>query len=105
MKIRLNSPVSLDKFTHNKETRSFVAAASDLGNFNIFQRIYDDAADVGFMVCNPNTNTTILVTLVQELADYENNEVIVCGWDFTPCENDVKANPKLRGYSFRIIND
>ena len=104
MKIRLNSPVSLDKFTHNKETRSFVADASDLGNFNIFQRIYGHPyADVGFMVCNPNTNTTILVTLFQELADYENNEV--CGWDFTPCENDVKVNPKLRGYSFRIIND
>jgi len=103
MKIRLNSPVSLNKFTHNKETRSFVTDASDLGNFNIFQRIYDDAADVGFMVCNPNTNVTILVTLFQELADYENNEV--CGWEFTPFENDVKANPKLRGYSFRVIND
>lgn len=103
MKIRLNSPVSLDKFTHNKETRSFVADASDLGNFNIFQRIYDDAADVGFMVCNPNTNTTILVTLFQELADYENNEV--CGWEFTPCEDDVRKYPLLRNYKFIIYND
>jgi hypothetical protein len=103
MKLPLRSPISLGLFTHVPSTKSYVTEASDLGEFNFFQRIYDDAADVGFLVCNPNTNTTILVTLFQELADFDNNEV--CGWEFTPCEHDVRAYPKLRNYKFVIYND
>ncbi|NBR07289.1 MAG: hypothetical protein EBT92_16205 [Planctomycetes bacterium] len=103
MKLRLNSPISLEQFTHNKDSRSFVADASDFGNFNFFQRIYDDAADVGFTICNPKSGRSILVTLFQELADYENNEVH--GWEFTPSEHDVRLYPLLKNYKFVIFND
>tara|TARA_R110000868_G_scaffold176057_4_gene413406 strand:- start:523 stop:834 length:312 start_codon:yes stop_codon:yes gene_type:complete len=103
MKLQLNEPISLDLFTHNKETRSFVTEASDLGNFDLFQRIYDDASDVGFLICNPNTGRTILVILSKELADYENNEVH--GWEFTPCNDDARSYPNLRDYKFIIYND
>jgi hypothetical protein len=103
MKLLLNDPISLEQFTHNKDTRSFVAEASDFGNFNFFQRIYDDAADVGFLVCNPSSGRTILVTLFQELADYECNEVY--GWEFTPSKQDVRLYPLLKNYKFVIYND
>jgi hypothetical protein len=104
MKLPLRSPVSLGLFTHNRNTQSFVAEASDFGNFNFFQPIYDDAADVGFLVCNPHSNRTILVTLFQEFHSNDmDNEVL--GWEFTPCERDARLYPLLKNYKFVIYND
>lgn len=104
MKLRLNSPLSLERFTHNWNTRSFVAEASDFGNFNFFQRIYDDAADVGFLVCNPKSERVILVTLFNEIHSNDmDNEVL--GWEFTPSERDAVLYPLLKNYKFVIFND
>jgi hypothetical protein len=100
------SATSIGKFTHVKNSdgsKSFVTEVSDLGNFNIFQRFYDDACDVGFLVFNPATNVTISVVLSKELADYENNEVH--GWEFTPSTDSVRLYPKLKNYKFVIYND
>lgn len=105
MKLPLRSPVSLGLFTHNRNTQSFAAEASDFGNFNFFQPIYDDAADVGFLVCNPGTNRIILVTLVKTTVEMNDDDGEVTDWVFTPCERDVRAYPKLRNYKFVIYND
>jgi hypothetical protein len=105
MKLRLTSPVSISRFNHNKLVKIFTVEASDL-NVNIFQQIYDDAADKGFAVINPNTDVTITLVFEKELFEgcgTEDCEVI--GWDFTPSSEDVKRHPRLNGYVFRVFND
>lgn len=102
MNLRLKTPVRLQIFTHDSSKQLFIAEASDIGDAQLFQRIYDDACDVGFMVCNPGTGQTILVTLFKETRDDE-GEVI--NWLFTPSFDDVQRHPKLKNYRFLIYND
>ena len=103
MKLRLNSPISLSVFTHDKNTKTFVAEASDFGHRNLFQQIYDDACDVGFLVTNPGSLNTILVVFTKEDVDYEDREVI--SWQFEPSTDDIRKHPSLKGYKFIVFND
>lgn len=102
MKLRLKTPVSLQIFAHDSSKRLFIAEASDIGDAQLFQRIYDDACDVGFTVCNPYTDQTITVTLLNEESDDE-GEVI--SWTYVPNFDDVQRHPKLKDYRFLIFND
>jgi hypothetical protein len=105
MKLPLRSPISLGLFTHVPSTKSYVTEASDLGEFNIFQQIYDDACDVGFLVRNPGTNRIILVTLFKTNVEMNDDDGEVTDWVFTPCERAVRDYPKLKNYKFVIYND
>lgn len=102
MKLRLNSPISLDDFIHDPSKQCFYNEASSLKG-NIFQPIYDDACDVGFLVCNPKSGQTILVTLFK--TNFDNHEGEAESWVFTPSDRDVRAHPKLKNYKFLIYND
>lgn len=102
MKLRLKTPVSINTFIHDSSKKCFTAEASDIGDSQLFQRIYDDACDVGFTVYNPNTDQTITVTLLNEERDDE-GEVI--SWTYVPNFADVQRHPKLKNYKFLIYND
>lgn len=102
MKLGLKTPVSIDTFTHDSSKKCFTAEASDIGDAQLFQRIYDDACDLGFLVCNPDTNQSILVTLAHEHTDEEGE---IESWVFLPDDVALKAHPKLKNYKFLIYND
>ena len=102
MKLRLNSPISINEFTHAVQSKSFVMDASDKPTYNFHQRIYDDACDVGFTVINPKTRVTILVTQEKEMVDGDGE---IHGWVFTPTWEDIKGNALLKDYKFLIYND
>lgn len=91
---------SIKRFTHCKAIKSFIAELTEL-NFNVFQPLYDDAADVGFCVVNPDTGVKITVSFYNTVVD----EGDVVSWVFTPTTESVLKNPKLEGYKFIIIND
>lgn len=92
--------VSISKFTHCKIPKHFVAECSELGIY-IFSAFYDDAADVGFSIINEKTNTTIKVVLEEKQTQGDE----VTGWVFVPTLEDIRRNPKLRGYKFVVFND
>lgn len=101
MKMTLNQPLSINQFSHNKSDKTFCVEASDFGNYNFFQRIYDDACDCGFRVINPRTNQSVLLLLEKTIED----ELEVVGWQFVPSEADVRNHSGLKGYRFTIFND
>lgn len=101
MKLTLNQPLSIDRFTHNKSDKTFCAEASDFGNYNFFQRIYDDACDCGFRVVNPRSNQSILLILEKTIED----DLEVVGWQFVPLDDDIRNHVGLKDYRFFIYND
>jgi len=103
MKLRLNFPIDLSVFSHNKDTKTFCAEASDFGHGNLFQRIYDDACDVGFQVINPTTLNTILLIHSHEERTLDGMDVQY--WEFTPSYEDMQKHPSLKGYKFVVYND
>lgn len=102
MKFRLKTPVSLSLFTHNSTDKVFISEASDIGDDQLFQRVYNDACDVGFNVVNVASGQSILVTLLKETQDDDGETV---SWEYVPSYEDVQRHPKLKNYRFLIYND
>ena len=102
MKLYLTEPLDIKMFTHVKETKTFVCDHSDLLRYPIFQKIYNDAMDIGFQVKNPKSNQTILVLFSKELLGPEDELV---GAEFLPSDADVEKFPSLKNYKFVIYND
>lgn len=88
--------------SHDAVKKLLIAEISDLG-LHGFDRLYDDACDVGFALRNPRTGNTTRWVMVTEIRDTRENELL--GWMCEPCSESVRKNPLLAGYSFNIIND
>jgi hypothetical protein len=105
MKLTLNQPISIGLF-HKTSFKTFVTEASDLGDTNMFQRIYDDACDVGFRVVNPATGNEILLVFTDTIvSNPDTPDYSADGWTFTPSYEDVRKHPRLEGYKFLVFND
>ena len=105
MKLMLNQPLSIDCFTHNKSDKTFCAEASDFGNYNFFQRIYDDACDCGFCVVNPRINQSVLLLFEKTIEHTLGSDLEVVGWQFVPSDEDIRNHVGLKDYRFFIYND
>jgi len=73
MKLQL-SPISSKFFTWNTEADNCygVTDISDLGpNYNLFQKIYDDACDVGFAIESEKTGKVVEFYFDSEVVDPE----------------------------------
>jgi hypothetical protein len=95
--IDCNSAIS-----HSRELKLMTAEISDLG-LKSFDRLYDDAVDVGFALRNPKTGNVTRWALATEVRCNVENELL--GWMFVPCSESIRNNPVLEGYSFNIVND
>jgi hypothetical protein len=87
---------------HGATAKILVADISDLGNPR-FERLYDDACDVGFALRNPKTGNVTRWALETEVREPRENELL--GWYFSPTPETVRRNPELEGYSFSLTND
>lgn len=63
---RFADVIMSSKFCYNREEKSFTAEASDLKGFRLFQPMYDDAADVGFVMMSAVSGTEIPFFFVDE---------------------------------------
>lgn len=88
--------------SHHAAMKLLVAEISDLGLYG-FDRLYDDACDVGFALRNPRTGNVTRWAVATEVRDPRENELL--GWMCVPCDESIRKNPELAGYSFNIIND
>src|SRR4051812_24267421 len=91
--------MSTDLFHFDVETKRFTAEASDLLDLRL-GRIFDDAADVGFVLVNPRTGGGITVALSREVKDAEGDLLFT---EFTPITATGDRSPVID--SVRIYND
>lgn len=83
------------------EHKTLVAEHSDLGNPNLYNRIYDDACDVGIALYSPKTGKTVIWYLADEIKREGDLEV----WVFRPIAEHVYRHPVLAGWEVHILND
>jgi hypothetical protein len=88
--------------SHSAQKKLLLAEISDLGNVS-FQRLYDDACDVGFALRNPKTGNVTRWAVAEEIRDQRENEVL--GWMLVPTPETLHRQPELAGYTFNLIND
>lgn len=96
--VQVNSaPIS-----HSARRKLLVAEISDLGNVG-FQRLYDDACDVGFALRNPKTGNVTRWAVKEEIRDTRENELL--GWMMVPTPESIRKQPELDGYQLNLVND
>jgi hypothetical protein len=98
------NPVSSSRFSWNSEHGEFVAEASDLyrasggitGHTNLFERVYDDACDVGLTIVSAVTGREVVFAVYREVRDPEGE--IVC-WELEPAEYPNRGLCRARIYN------
>ena len=93
--------LSTRQFSYNKDTRTFVAEASDLGS-DPFQRIYEDAADEGVELVSHVTGKSAKFA-VNSYERNDDHEFIA--WNLVPTAETIRKNPRMRGVTMIIFND
>jgi len=94
--------VNSSLFNHFPKTKRLVSEISDIC-IKRFDRLYDDAADVGFALRNEKTGNVTRWSLSNEVRDPVENELIA--WNFVPTPESVHAQPVLNGYTMTLLND
>ena len=94
MKLQVNA-ISSEYFTWNWGERALVTEASCLGNYDGFQRLFDDAADVGLAVKSSRTGK------VERFYFNKRNELDgeITDWEYLP------ENPDCGVKKLVIFND
>lgn len=94
--------INSDCFSHSRAKQLLVGEISDTGVRN-FQPLYDDACDVGFALRNPRTGNVTRWSVLTEVRDPRENELL--GWMLVPTFETLAKQPELRGYQLNLIND
>lgn len=102
MSLIKSNPISSRMFDWNGERKTFCQEMSSLKGFDPFQRIYDDACDVGFRIESATTNKIVTFYHVSTDKDPEGE---IGGWWFEAIDEDIRRYPRLRGVKCLIIND
>lgn len=85
----------------NAAKKMLIADHSDLGNY-IWQRLYDDAIDVGIALYNPSTGATTRWSLTEEVRDKEGELSVTL---FSPTPETFRMVPAMRGWVLHVLND
>jgi hypothetical protein len=95
--------ISSAYFNWQKDTNTFVAEMSDLSkHFNPMKQVWNDSADVGFVLIGEKTDKEVIFTFSHE---DKNQEGEVQGWNFEIyLDNKTKALG-MQGVKALIIND
>lgn len=92
---------SSEGISHSAHRNLLVCEASDL-QLRSFERLYDDAADVGLSLRNPRTGNVTRWSLLSEVRDAEEE---VLGWMLVPTPETIRKQPELADYQLNIVND
>lgn len=86
---------------HNAKEEKLLVDASEL-NLRRFDRLYDDACDVGLALVNPRTGNVTRWSLLEEKSDGEGE---VLWWVLVATPESIRKQPELKGYKLLIYND
>ncbi len=95
-------PINAQLFKVHAAWQQMSAEHSSLGNPRLFNPLYDDAADVGIALHNPDSQTTTYWHLVDEGRDTEGD---VMRWLFRPTVETVRRHPHLADWQVIVFND
>jgi hypothetical protein len=101
MELRLNA-VDVKHFTVTNQYKLMYTDASDLRGYNLYQQLYDDAADVGFALWNAATNTVTRWHWAEERRDAEGELQVEY---YLPTTETLRKYPQLAGWKVHIVND
>ena len=91
---------STSKFTFAKDSKRFIAEASELGP-NMFEQIYPDACDRGIVLVSERTGAESKWVEDRQLMAGDE----LGGWVLIPTAETLRKVPALRGYEVHILND
>lgn len=97
-------PFQVKQFSFHKGHKSIVAEASELGfkpGQVPYSRLYDDSADVGITLRNPDTGATTHWFCGEELK--MDGEIVA--WIFWPTAETLWKHLNLAGWQVHILND
>lgn len=97
-----HEPIPSDKFTYDRTTRTFSAEASDFPNHAPFQRLYDDAVDVGFTMKSTKTGAEVVYTMEQVHRDGEGETT---HWTFVPTRESYNRHREAVNTKVVVFND
>ena len=92
-------------FGVQKDSKLFVAEASDFYTPDLFQQIYPDACDVGFEMESSRSGEKAVFVYAEEIMHGPANEPEVAGWLFYPTTETLKKMPHLKDWSVTVFND
>lgn len=78
---------------------------SDMGRPDIFQRIYDDACDVGFATETPRGVVEWVHSSDVTSGDGVHEPKEVVAWLFAPMPESIRKWPDLAGWELHVLND
>lgn len=87
------------KFNYDHDTNAFTAWASDLGP-HMFDRIYDDACDIGLSIVSHKTGAVSTFYVDKE----ERNDGDIMAWHLKPTEGTVRRHPLLKDTTVIVFN-
>lgn len=92
------------RFDYIGEDRAYYCDASSLGRpgVTLFNRVYDDACDVGFAMVKSNGESVVFTLDEDASGTSEGHEV--SDWTFRPTAEAVAKHPKLAGCKVVIFN-
>lgn len=93
--------VNSSLFDHYSKEKRLVAEISSTG-IKRFDRLYDDAVDVGFSVFNQKTRSVTRWAFHEHIRD-EEHEIVA--WHFVPTPETLRVHPNTEGYKIVLLND
>ena len=93
--------ISTDRFTYNKDTKTFIAEASELPTPMLGQ-VWPDSLDQGFVLVSRATGHEATFTIWEE---EKNSEGELEAYRLLPTPEAVKKNPGLKGVQVLVFND
>ena len=98
--------LSSRKFGVQKDSKAFVAEMSDFNSQEcLFQCIYPDACDEGFIMESSRTGAQAVFYFVEKIMHGPAHERELAGWKFEPTEETLRKTPHLRDWSVTVFND
>jgi len=101
MELRL-AAIDVRQFSVYASNKSLIAEASCLRDCNLYQRLYDDAADAGFALWNEKTNTVTRWYYGEDKRDKEGEVTVTL---FHPTSETLRRHPQLAGWVVHVLND
>lgn len=97
------TPLDVDqRFTVDSQAKRVIANHSDLGSPKLFNRIYDDACDVGISLVNPIGRHITTWHLARVESDAAGDVTMLV---FRPIPEVFNHFPKLEHWEVHIYND
>lgn len=96
--------INTNRFSYNKETKTFVTEISNLGSTYVFDRIYSDAADEGLTLWSEKSGMEATYYLDHvNYSDDADHELV--SWELKPTVETTRKHPQLRDTMVLIFND